>query len=367
MYTDERLRVLQVVTSFQRGGAERSHPRPGRRWVRGTNTVDASACVARGGQPFPIPPGTIDLSDLPNDKRHDALARLVQSFAIDVVHGHLLDRDECIRLAGLGVPLVLTVHNMPPAGRLGWADLRPGEAHLLLACSRAVDADLVASDVRLPVRTVWNGIDFSGVAASVALSESGRRWRERFGFSCDDFVLLSLANPRKQKGLNRLPGILAATREELSRRGQVRQARLVLAGIPPSSTESVQVVEEVRAEVERLGLQEHVFWAGAVEDVGGLLRASDVLVSSSLHEGLSLAQLEAVASGRPVVATNVGGLADLAHGNPAVISVPADSGPEGFAHALAEVLIHPPLDGRAAAGHFTRQHMAEHTAGSIRR
>jgi glycosyltransferase involved in cell wall biosynthesis len=354
---DERLRVLQVATSFQRGGAERialdltaALPRQGV-WCR---------CVGLrrpGRTTFPIPPEAIDLSKLPAELRPDALARIVRSCAIDVVHGHLLDRGECARLAATGVPLVLTVHNMRPGWPAGLADLRREEAHLLLACSRRVESDLRRAAVAPPVRTVWNGIDFSAYAATA----SGSGWRQVLGLAAEDCVLLSLANPRKQKGLHRLPAILAATQHELAKRGDAREVRLVLAGAPSGSSESNQVVEEVRAEVERLGLQPSVRWAGCVEDVPGLLAACDVLVSSSLYEGFSLAHLEAVASSRPVVATAVGGLEELAHGNPAVVAVPADSGPERFAQAIAEVLTHPPLPGVTAqnARRFTRQRIAE--------
>jgi glycosyltransferase involved in cell wall biosynthesis len=360
VFDDERLRVLQVVTSFQRGGAERVTLDLAHDLVRRQVCCRCVGIGRPGRAPFPTPSGTIDLSGLPRDDRQAALARVVQAFAADVVHGHLLNRDECIQLAALGVPLVLTVHNMAPGWPAGLEELRQGEAHLLLACSGAVEADLRAAGVQVPVRTVWNGIDCSSFQPGTAPGEAGRRWREQFEFATEDFVIVSLANPRRQKGLHRLPAILAATREELARRGAARQARLVLAGAPSPSPEAMRVVEEARREFERLGLAEHVRWTGSVEDVAGLLSASDVLVSTSLHEGLSLAQVEALATGRAVVATDVGGVAELAHGNPAVIRLPRDAAPECFAHALAEVALWPPPDGRAvAARHFTRARMAE--------
>ncbi len=317
--------------------------------------------IGRPGRvPFPTPARAIDLSRLPRDSRQSALARLVTEFAADIVHGHLLDREECVRLSALRVPLVLTVHNT----RHGWptelADLCTDQAQLLFACSRAVETDLRAVGVHVPSRTVWNGIDFASYEPGPTLREAGKCWRGQFGFAAEDFVLLSLANPRPQKGLHRLPGILAATRAELAHRGSTRQARLVLAGAASPAVEAVRVVEDVRGEVARLGLMEHVRWTGAVAEVAGLLSASDVLVSTSLHEGLSLAQLEALAAGKPVVATDVGGLPELAHGNPAVVRIPGDAGPERFAHVLAEIAVNPPTSGReASARHFTRLRMAE--------
>ena len=60
---------------------------------------------------------------------------------------------------------------------------------------------------------------------------------------------------------------------------------------------------EVRAEIERLGLAEQVFVTGFRADVQALLARLDVVCLSSDHEGMPNALLEAMAAGRPVVAT----------------------------------------------------------------
>ena len=60
-----------------------------------------------------------------------------------------------------------------------------------------------------------------------------------------------------------------------------------------------------------LGLHERVFFLGQRMDVPQLLKSSDVVVLSSHYEGLSLASVEGMASGRPFVASNVPGLHDV--------------------------------------------------------
>ena len=58
-------------------------------------------------------------------------------------------------------------------------------------------------------------------------------------------------------------------------------------------------------------LGDRVVFAGFRQDVGACLAAADVVALPSLHEGLGVAALEAMAAGRPVVASRVGGLAEV--------------------------------------------------------
>jgi len=85
-----------------------------------------------------------------------------------------------------------------------------------------------------------------------------------------------------------------------------------------------------------------------------------VLVSCSAFEGLSLAHLEAVAAGLPVVTTDAGGTAEIAADNPAISVLPLDSPPQRFALVLAEIARCPRPEGRSrAAIHFSHERMFE--------
>ncbi len=117
-----------------------------------------------------------------------------------------------------------------------------------------------------------------------------------------------------------------------------KRARLVLVGDGP-----------LRTQVERLlleaGVRELAWLPGTRADVPQLLRTLDVFVLPSLAEGISNTILEAMASGLPVVATNVGGNPELVvEGETGMLVPPAD--PEALAQALRRYVDAPVL-GRA--------------------
>ena len=107
-------------------------------------------------------------------------------------------------------------------------------------------------------------------------------------------------------------------------------AVLVLAGDGP-------LLEEVRAQVGAAGIAERVRFLGAVDHVsaGEWLRASDVLVLPSFNEGTPLVTLEALACGKPVVATAVGGTREVVSDERFGLLVPPGDD-EALAHAMDE-------------------------------
>jgi sugar transferase (PEP-CTERM/EpsH1 system associated) len=80
--------------------------------------------------------------------------------------------------------------------------------------------------------------------------------------------------------------------------------RLVIVGDGPMR-------QSLAGEIQAAGLGRNTVLAGAREDVADWLRAMDVFVLPSLAEGISNTVLEAMATALPVIATNVGGNADL--------------------------------------------------------
>ena len=337
VYDDRGLRVLQVITALHRGGAER---------MTLDLMAELPACNVRArlailGRPsreaFAVPAGTLDLSGAAGnpEARAAALARQATAFGADLVHGHLIGGSDARLISAAGLPVMLTVHNTRPGWPKGLADLGAQDAVLLAACAQAVEAELRAAKIPVAVRTAWNGIDRCEFQPSPGRLAAGARWRQTWGFGEGDFVLAAVANPRPQKRLPPLPAVLAALRAKL---GPGREVRLVLAGEAlRGNPEAERCVEETRAAAARLGVEAHMRWTGPVANVAEVLAAADALVSASAHEGLSLAQLEALAMGCPVVATDVGGAREIAFNNPAFHLLPVDASAAQFAEVLAQV------------------------------
>lgn len=106
---------------------------------------------------------------------------------------------------------------------------------------------------------------------------------------------------------------------------------------------------EVEAEVRRLGIGDRVVMAGFRKDVDVLLAGMDALVFSSTREGLSIAMLEAMAAGVPVVATRVGGTPELIDHETTGLLVPAGA-PAELAGEMVRVLTDGALASRLVAG-----------------
>lgn len=116
------------------------------------------------------------------------------------------------------------------------------------------------------------------------------------------------------------------------------RARLVLIGNGPLYTEAEN-------ELRCAGVEQLVWLPGARNDVAQLLRGFDAFVLPSLAEGISNTILEAMATGLPVVATNVGGNPDLLRDGETGLLVPR-SDPEALAHALRTYIDDPTLAAR---------------------
>jgi len=92
----------------------------------------------------------------------------------------------------------------------------------------------------------------------------------------------------------------------------------------------------LEARVRRLGLEDWVVFLGLREEVEKILNLSELFVLSSRTEAFPNALLEAMASGLPVVATNVGSVPELVeHGKSGLLVEPGDA--EALARAILEV------------------------------
>ena len=179
--------------------------------------------------------------------------------------------------------------------------------------------------VRAPFATVPNGIDLARHPA--AGGEERGRARARLGLP-DHPLVLTLGRLSLQKGQDVLLRAWPAVLE------RVPDAELLLVGDGPARVAlEAQSAPQVRFE-------------GARDDTSDWLAAADVVALPSRWEGLSLVMLEAMASGRSVVSSDVAGARESLEGAGAIVPV-AD--PQALAAAIAERLEDPGLALREGA------------------
>lgn len=108
---------------------------------------------------------------------------------------------------------------------------------------------------------------------------------------------------------------------------RVPDARFVIAG-------EGELRESLEQQVKHLGLEKHVFFTGFRTDVLSLIKAFDIFVMSSITEGLGTSLLDAMACGRPIVATTAGGIPEVVDKDVTGLLVP----PRDH-HAMADAIV----------------------------
>jgi glycosyltransferase involved in cell wall biosynthesis len=252
-----------------------------------------------------------------------ALRALIVKSQAQIVHAHLPGANLYATMAGLltGRPVVATFHGQVDvrgtAGLL--ASLKGkviGRAAAVVAVSNSLKCHLCQGGW-LPARkvhVVYNGVDLA------VFAPGARGERAALGFGPEDLLIGMVGNIRRTKGHEHLIRAAALVRRRHPR------VHVLIAGHAKEA--DLERLKRLQAE---LGLADTVHFLGFREDVARLLACLDVFALASTAEGFSIATVEAMAMGLPVVATRSGG--------PEEIITPGRDGllvDPGSAEALAE-------------------------------
>ena len=185
--------------------------------------------------------------------------------------------------------------------------------HGVIAISQPIVKLLVDAGVdHARIRLIHSGIDVA------RFRPGGGRLRDRLS------VIGCVAVLQERKGHRFLLEAVAL----LKARGV--KLRCLLAGEGPER----QALEELTA---RLGLEREVNFLGFVADTPAFLAGIDIFVLPSLYEGLGVAALEAMAAGKPVVASRAGGLVEAICDGITGLLVPPGDGP-ALGEAVARLI-----------------------------
>lgn len=213
-----------------------------------------------------------------------------------VVLCHMLTAAERHALARGGAYPVPVVHN----ASAGW--IEPADAlsdsHCVIAVSKTAAKELQAAGCRTPCVVIRH---IPGTPTPHP--DARREWRVRWAVPREALVIGMIGAVKPQKAYPRALRVLAALMEQ-------RDAYLVILG-GPIGRDGMLAWRAALAQAMRLGVEERVRLPGFVPNAADCLPAFDLLLNTSRYEGLSIATLEALAGGLPVVASDVGGQGEI--------------------------------------------------------
>lgn len=199
----------------------------------------------------------------------------------------------------VGVPAVWWQHGVPRNGGLDLAvTLLP--ARRVLACSdAAARAQRKVFGQRADLRTIYPPVDLELLARIGNAQQS----RASLGLPGDRLIVGIVARLQRWKGVH---VFLEAARELLSRRSDL--LFVVVGGPHPLEPDYALSLERLARE---LGLADHVLFCGYQANAPQWMSAMDVVVNASFGEPFGMVIIEAMALGKAVVATRLGGPTEI--------------------------------------------------------
>lgn len=253
---------------------------------------------------------------------------LARQHRSDAIVAHLYGSAVYASLAGMlvSIPVVSVLHghtDVEGAGRfssLKASFVRKGSRKVVFVSERLqehLEPRLHLADSQCTV--IPNGVD-----TEVFRPCRDRSLRAEIGVSDDTTLVGAIGNVRKPKAYDVL---LRAARISIERS---QHLHFVIAG-----DDANDLGRQLQQLARDLGIEKHVTFLGLRSDVARILNNLDVFVLSSHTEGFSIACIEAMACGVPVIATRSGGPEQILEGEAGILVPTGD--PESLAKAIERV------------------------------
>lgn len=177
----------------------------------------------------------------------------------------------------------------------------------VIAVSKSVRSDLEQRGVRdSRISVIYNGLELDRVASG----SSGASIRDKYGIAEGDFVIGAVGRLTAVKGFRYLIEAFSVVASKVS------NCRLLIAGDGP-------LRNELTTAILYHNLSNRIALVGYQKPINSFLKEIDLFVMSSLSEGLPMALLEAMACGKAIVATAVGGITETVENERSALLVPS--------------------------------------------
>ncbi|MCX7749014.1 MAG: glycosyltransferase [Clostridia bacterium] len=260
------------------------------------------------------------------------LSSLCKKLQIDLIHTQYL-RENYIamqsRLLNPKVKVMYTSHFIMRNNgvtRMFNRLLTPLEANIISVCNKGKEMMIRNGVTGKKINVIFNGVDpnFWGDPVPSTI-------RKEFNIGEDVFILLCASRFAHDKGhdflINAIAELKKMTRKEF---------RCILANDGP-------LLEDRKKQALELGLEKDIIFTGFRKDVKNLIYGSDLYINSSEHEALSFAIIEMLASGLPVIATDMGGNGDIINPETNCGILVKYNDAKGLAEAILKVMNDPQL------------------------
>jgi glycosyltransferase involved in cell wall biosynthesis len=297
--------------------------------------------------------------------------RAARRHGAELVHANSIRAGIVLGLARLApVATVVHVRDCLPPGAVSTATMRliAATATTIIANSNYTARSVLASAPNAHVRVVYNPVDLERFdPARIDREQARDRLRAELGGQVERRLLLGVvAQVSPWKGQDTAVEALRLLVEE------GLDAHLLLIGsakfaFRATRFDNAGYLARLRERIATTGLSDRVSWLGERDDVPELMRALDILLLPSHEEPFGRSLIEAMALGVPVLATNVGGPAEIIEdGREGYLLTPLQ--PRAWAEAIRALAQAPALAaemGRAGRRRVEQAFTVEHHTAAI--
>lgn len=349
----KKLKVLHLIEGLGAGGAERLLYTNFKHFDR--RLLENEVVTVFSGSDYwkqPIEKLGISVETLDCKSVRDVLKgvkkmrRYLKTSKPDLIHTHLWTANVIGRIAGrlAGIPVISSIHNpdyereavmdgsevsslkISAARNIDKWSARLGCRKMIAVSEYVRQSTFKQIGFRLEnIEVLYNPIDISAFEKKEAACK--KEFLKKIGLPEDALIILNVGRVTPQKGF------IYAVRAMPEIKSKFPNAQLVSLG----GQDNKAWLEKIETEAANLSLRGSVHLLGAGHDVGEFLQYSDVFIFPSLHEGLGIALIEAMAVGLACVATDTGPISEFVSDNENGLLVPPKE-PKILAERVCELL-----------------------------
>ena len=201
------------------------------------------------------------------------------------------------------------------------------DADVVLAVSEALKDEIIKTNIpniKEKTRLHWNSVDVSKFKTTEENKDKFKKELvQEFNIDADKPIILFVGNIIKRKNVD----LLIEAKKQMN-----TKANLVIVGDGP-------LLEQLKTKAEKEyfdGNLDNVYFTGSRTDVEDIIPSCDLLVLPSFTESFGLVLIEALACGKPVIGSNVGGIKEIITEDVGLLIDPND--PSDLANAIDKVL-----------------------------